>query len=149
MAVIDYSTILTKLAEDIESKTGIFTRYKIDNQDNGDTPTITIELVGTIGVTKTASKITKSHAVLFKLILSAKAANSAQIAEIIKAEADVTEVFPISLELQAVASERYALSEVSGYLTSYFTKWSLTGNEMQTDSYERKWDLIVEITQKR
>jgi len=147
--MIEYAVILNKLIEDIETRTGIKTRFKIDNQNNGDIPTITLGLIGTVGVGLLPNLTTKSHAVKFKLILTSRASNPSQLAAIIASEANVSKVFPISIDVNALNSERYALSEVDGYKANYYTKWSALDNEMQDDSYERKWDLIMEITIKR
>ena len=145
---IEYAQILNKLIEDIETRTGIKTRFKIDNQNNSDTPTITLGLIGTVGVGLLPNLTTKSHTVKFKLILTSRASNPSQLAAIIASEANVSKVFPISIDVNALIPERYALSEVDGYKANYYTKWSAFDNEMQEGSYERKWDLIMEITRK-
>jgi len=146
---IEYSQILEKLRADIELRTGIITRFEIDNQNSGDTPTITVGLIGTLGVKMNPSKIIQSQTVLFSLKLNAKAANPANLADIISSEAQISLVFPMSLELKAVLSERYYLSETNGYNVSYYAKWSNGNIEMSSDDFERKWDLIMNITIKR
>lgn len=146
----DYEDIINKLILDIESRTGLVTEFKIDNQDRiGDTPTSQLELVGSQEVKSNLNGIVLSHVVLFKLAIRATATNYTTIAEIIKGEARISEVFPIPLDYKAVRSESYELSDISDYNANYHAEWSPQTGEMRENEYERKWDLILKITKRR
>jgi hypothetical protein len=145
----NYEDILDKLIADIETKTGITTRYNIDNQNiTGDTPTNQIEFAGTQSFRASPNKVVLSHTVLFRLKMVATAANSNNIAAIIKAEGQESEVFPFAMELRTAEKKQYELSGVTGYNVNYYAQWSSNVPEMRDDKYERKWDLIVNITRR-
>lgn len=145
----NYEDILDKLIVDIETKTGITTRYGIENQNiTGDTPTNLIEFAGTQSFKASPSHVVLSHAVLFKLKMVATAANSNNIAAIIKAEGQDSEVFPFAMEVKTAEKKMYELSGVTDYNVNYYAQWVSSAPEMRDDKYERKWDLIVNITRR-
>ena len=141
-----YRAIFKQLEIDIQSKTGIITQFKIDNQDiSGDTPTLLLNYKGTVNVTASPSKVILSQEILFSIEMRATAATPANIAQISKAEGKIASIFPISLDVKAAGSKWYPLAGADGYNASYRTQWSIPASEMRADSYQRKWDLILTI----
>lgn len=146
----NYADIFTKLPVDIESRTGITTRYDIDNQDIlSDTPTNLLEYAGTTEIVAHQNGVVKSQTIAFKLTVQATAANSDNIAEIAKAEAMNSTVFPYAKDLKTAEMPMYELTDITGYNVWYHCLWNPNNPEMEESEYKRKWDLIVKITQKR
>ena len=146
----EYRAALEYLKSDIQTKTGILVAYKIDNQNiNGDAPTILLNLKGTTNITTSPSGVVLSQEILLVMEMSAVAANPANIADILEAEAKVTPIFPISSDYKTAVSKKYELTSTENYTMSYYSLWSLAGNEMQSDKYKRKWDLKMSMYYRR
>ena len=146
----NYTDILNKLGDDIKDRTGLNTIFQIDNEIyEGDTPTLILALKGTIGLGMTAAKSTDSHKLVLNLSLKSKAANIANLADIISSEAKASFAFPMAADIQAVQSERYVISGVEDYNVAYFTKWNIPTDSMNEKQFQRNWDLYLNITRRR
>lgn len=144
MTFPNYRETLENIRADIESKTGLITRYKIDNQDiTGDTPTLLLNLKGSINIKASGSGTVLSQEVLLVMELLSVASNPANIADILESEAKVTPTFPMSIDYKAAQTGRCALPELDGYTANYYSVWKPQQVEMQGDQYRRKWDLIL------
>jgi len=142
----NYKQILNDLLKDIKSRTKLSTLFEIENIDyDGDTPTLLLALRGTSGLNLFPSKIVESHQVLLTLKLKSKAANIANIADIVKSEAKASSIFPIAYDIKAVESDYYTVTSVENYNISYFTRWNIPTGSMTGKDYERQWDLVLNI----
>lgn len=142
----NYKQIFNDLLKDIKSRTKLNTLFEIDNTNyDGDTPTLLLALIGTAGLNTFPSKLVASHQVLLTLKLKSKAANIANIADIVESEAKASSVFPMTFDIKAVESDYFTVTSIENYNITYYVIWNIPTGSMTGKDYVRKWDLVLNI----